>query len=152
MPTVKTHRTYDSSIATVESHWHDTANWPNWVDGLARVTKVQGDWPKVGANVSWQSSPAGRGTVNEKVVEYDPGHGHAVDLIDDSMVGRQTVVFTPVDQGVDVSLSLEYSITKKGFLTPVVDFLFVRRAMRMMLESTLSEFGGQLEGAGDEPA
>ena len=52
--------------------WYDTGRWVAWVDGLDAVVSVDGDWPRVGATVSWQSGPAGRGRVTERVVGYEP--------------------------------------------------------------------------------
>ena len=85
----------------------------------------QGDWPSAG-RVIWESGPAGRGRVVEDVVEQEPLHGQTVAVEDDSIEGRQTVSFTPVEAGVEVEVALSYRIKKRSVFTPLVDLLFVR--------------------------
>jgi hypothetical protein len=43
-----------------EELWYDTSRWPTFVDGLAHVSKVDGDWPRAG-RVVWDAKPGGRG-------------------------------------------------------------------------------------------
>jgi hypothetical protein len=136
---------FHASVHEAETLWYDTSRWPAWVDGLERVVEVSGDWPTAGARVRWESGPAGRGHVTERVTSYVPLEGQTVDVADDSITGRQTITFTPLDDGVNVQLSLDYRITKRSLFTPVVDALFVRGAMRRSLQSTLARFGLELE-------
>jgi hypothetical protein len=124
--------------------WYDTGRWASWIDGLGHVAKVDGQWPGVGAKVIWDSHPGGRGRVVERVVAYEPLGGQALDVEDESIRGRQTVVFTPTDGQVEVELALEYEIKKRSFITPLVDLLFIRRAMLSSLGATVSRFGVEL--------
>ena len=124
--------------------WCDTGRWPEWVDGLARVVALEGEWPHPGATVTWESGPAGRGRVRERVAEFEPLAGLTTEVEDDSMTAVQRVSFEPVPDGVLVALSLEYSIKRRSPLTPVVDRLFVRRPMVMSLSKTLGRSGGVL--------
>ena len=147
MSTVTVTQTFPGSVHEAESCWYDTTGWARWVDGLARVASVSGDWPARGATVVWESGPAGRGRVTERVVVFEPLAGQTNEVRDDSIDGRQTVAFAPVDDGVAIQLTLEYRIRQRSILTPLVDLLFVRRAMAMSLRSTLARFGAELAAA-----
>jgi uncharacterized membrane protein len=142
---VRVSRTYPGSVYAAQTCWCDTARWPDWVDGLARVVAVQGDWPRPGSSVTWESGPSGRGRVHERVIEYETLSGLAVAVQDDSIEARQRVGFEPAPGGVAVQLSLEYSLKRRSPLTPLVDRLFVGRPMRDSLTKTLERFGTVLE-------
>jgi hypothetical protein len=135
----------EGSVHEAETCWYDTARWPEWVDELARVVEVQGQWPHPGAVVIWQSGPAGRGRVTERVSAFEPLQGYTVEVEDDSITGQQSVAFNPDEAGVEVALVLEYSIKRRSPLTPLIDRLFVRRLMATSLEKTLSSFGAVLQ-------
>ncbi len=62
------------------------------------------------------------------------------------MTGRQAVTFAAVPGGVEVTLALQYRITRSSPLTPVVDVLFVRRAMTQSLGRSLDRFAVRLRG------
>jgi Polyketide cyclase / dehydrase and lipid transport len=134
------------SVPRAEARWYDTEGWPDWIDGLRRVTGVEGDWPRAGARVTWESNPAGRGTVVEVVVSYEPRVGQTLDVEDDSMRGRQSVAFRELGGGVGVELALAYELKARSLLTPVVDAVFIRRAIVASLRSTLERFGAGLDG------
>jgi hypothetical protein len=148
MATVRVAQSFDASVHEAETCWYDTSRWPSWVEGLERVVTVEGDWPAVGSSVKWQSGPAGRGSVTERVTSYDPLAGQAVEVDDDSIRGRQSVSFTPVDGGVDITLTLDYEIKRRSFITPLVDLVFIRRAMAASLQATLARFGAEMAGRG----
>ena len=57
------------------------------------------------------------------------GHISSLEVEDAMMTGTQTVAFEPGPEAVEITLSLEYRIKDRTPLTPVVDLLFVRRAM-----------------------
>jgi hypothetical protein len=139
---------YRGSVHQAETLWYDTGRWSAWIDGLERVISVEGDWPEPGATVVWESGPAGRGRVTERVTGHKQLEGQTLSVQDDSITGTQTVTFTPVgDDGVDIELTLDYRITKRSIFMPVVDLLFVRGAMRSSLRATLSRFGLELDAA-----
>ena len=152
MRTVRVHRSFAASLPDAEGLWYDHGRWAEWVDGLEQVVAVEGGWPQVGATVSWRSGPAGRGNVTERVLEHEPLHGQAVEVSDDSIRGEQTIAFTPEPPGVRVELSLAYEIRRRSPVTPVIDLLFIRRAMTVSLELTLSRFGASLEAAHSPPS
>ena len=135
---------YPGSVHEAEACWYDTARWPQWVDELAHVVSVEGDWPEPGSAVVWQSGPAGRGRVIERVESYVPLEGYTVEVEDDSITGRQSVAFEPDQDWVQVGLALRYRIKRRSPLTPLIDALFVRRLMTTSLEKTLSGFGAAL--------
>jgi hypothetical protein len=147
MRVVSVAETFQGSVHEAETVWYDTTRWPAWVDGLDRVSEADPRWPQLGATVTWQSGPAGRGRVIERVVAYEPLSGQTVEVQDDSIRGQQAVKFAPADGAVGIELSLEYEIKKRSPLTPLIDVLFIRRAFRTSLESTLQRFGRELEAA-----
>lgn len=136
---------FPGTVDEAERCWTDTGRWPEWIDGAARVLAVEGDWPRAGSSVTWESVPAGRGRVREVVTDYEPMAGITTAVEDDSIRGVQRVAFAPSADGVQVDLSLEYSIKRRSPLTPVIDWLFVRRPMAVSLSKTLERFGAGLE-------
>jgi Polyketide cyclase / dehydrase and lipid transport len=138
---------FPGAVHEAEACWYDTSRWTAWVDGLDRVVSVDDSWPCAGATVVWDSGPAGRGRVVEQVVEYEARSGQMVDVEDDSISGRQRVSFTPVDGSVEVAMSLEYELKRRSLVTPLVDVLFIKRAMTASLRTTLTRFGVQLAAA-----
>ena len=145
MRTVRATRTLAASVHEAETCWYDTARWSGWVDGLARIVAVRGDWPALGSSVIWESGPAGRGIVTEQVLAHEPLSGQTVQVSDDAIEGRQTVAFVPGPERTEVALSLAYEIKRRSPFTPVVDLLFIRRAMEGSLAATLARFAIELE-------
>lgn len=140
MRTVRVTQTVAGTVDEVERRWYDTGRWSSWVDGLERVLDVSGPWPKAGALVTWQSGPAGRGRVVERVVEHQPLRGQTSDVSDPSIRGRQSVAFAAAGDRVEVTLTLSYELQRRSPVTPVVDLLFIRRAMTSSLQTTLARF------------
>ncbi len=147
MRVVSVAETFPGSVHEAESVWYDTSRWPSWVDGLERVTRVGEGWPATGAEVTWQSGPAGRGRVSERVVDYEALVGQTVEVDDETIGGRQSVKFMPEDGSVTIELSLEYQVKRRSLVTPLVDFLFIGRAFTTSLRTTLERFGLELESA-----
>ncbi len=144
MGAVQVSDTFPGTVAAAERRWYDTSRWPAWVDGLERVVAVDPGYPAPGSVVTWESGPAGRGRVSERVVAYEAGAGQSVDVHDESISGRQTVVFATVAPGVQVTLRLEYRLRRPSPLTPLLDRLFIRRAMTESLARTIARFGAAL--------
>jgi hypothetical protein len=135
---------FPGSVHEAETCWYDHVRWPEWVDGLERIEDVTADWPAAGGRVVWRSVPAGRGRVTETVAAYSPLGGQTVEVDDESIRGRQSVAFSPRNEHVEVVLALDYEIKRRTLLTPLVDWLFIRRAMERSLRTTLSRFGSLL--------
>ena len=126
--------------------WVDTNRWPTFVDGFGHVVELDDSWPEPGSKVVWQSGPAGRGRVTERIRQY----GDAVvvtQVFDSQMHAVQTIRFGAAEDGCDVFLSLDYELQSGGPLRRLTDVLFIRRALAMALERTLRRFSTE---AGDE--
>jgi Polyketide cyclase / dehydrase and lipid transport len=144
--TISVAEVFAGTVHEAETCWYDTSAWPSWVDGLDHVEGTTGDWPRAGSSVTWRSGPAGRGRVIERVSGHEPLAGQTVEVQDDAISATQSLTFTPVDEGVEIRLSLEYAIKQRNPFTPLVDLLFIRRAMETSLRRTLSSFGAELAG------
>ena len=121
--------------------WTDVSRWPTFIEGFARADRVDESWPGVGAKVVWQSVPTGRGTVTEKVRDSVPGERIQTEVLEERLIGTQTVEFAPADEGgTAVILSLEYKLTQKGVFTRITDLLFIRGAQHNSLARTLRRF------------
>ena len=140
MRTVGVAQSFSGTVHEAERCWCDVSRWPDWVDGLERVDECSGHWPQIGAVVKWSSGPAGRGHVVERVVAYEPRRGQTVEVQDDSIRGRQSVSFEPRHPGTEVQLSLQYELRRRSIVSPVVDLLFIRPALRRSLHATLERF------------
>jgi Polyketide cyclase / dehydrase and lipid transport len=138
---------FQGTVHEAETCWYDHGRWASWIDGFERVVEVDEHWPERGGRVVWQSGPAGRGRVTETVTAYAPLSGQSVDVEDDSIRARQSVTFAPSGDDVQVQLSLDYEIKRRSFVTPLVDLLFIRRAMERSLRTTLTRFGVELADA-----
>jgi uncharacterized membrane protein len=133
--------------SAAEELWYDTGRWPTFIDGLAHVAKVEGEWPRDG-RVVWDAKPDGRGRVLELVRAHEARVGQTVDVEDERITGTQRIEFHPTGRGCRVTLTLDYRIKQRRPLMPVVDLLFVRRPMTDSLKRTLTRFRRELE-AGD---
>lgn len=152
MATVRVTGTFRGTVHQAECCWYDTARWPSFMDEVARVIQVSVPWPEAGGSVVWESGPAGRGRVSERVVSYEPLSGQTVAVEDATMTAEQTVWFVPAPEGVEVVLELEYRIKRRNPLTPLIDVVFIRRLMAGSLARTLTRFGSELETAVREAA
>ncbi len=133
-------------ISAAEELWYDQHRWPSFIEGFAHVVAAEGQWPRRGAQVTWDSVRAGRGRVVERVVAYEPRIGQTVAVDDPRLSGTQRIAFEGREGGtVMVSLELEYGLKSPGFAGPVVDLLFVRRALGDSLRRTLERFALELE-------
>ena len=123
-----------------EELWYDTTRWASFVDGLHHIARLDGDWPRAGARVLWDSQPGGRGRVQERVTSFVAREGQTLQVEDEKLHGTQRVSFTPVEGGVMVTLELRYTLKQQRPGMAVVDLLFIRRPQRESLERTLRRF------------
>ena len=133
-------------VSTAEALWYDLSRWPSFVDGFGHVRKVEGDWPRTGASLQWQSTPDGRGLVLERVTRYEVRAGQTVEVEDPRMKGEQVVAFAPAEGGCSISVELRYQLKNRTPFTPLVDALFVRRAFADATRRTLARFKRELAG------
>ena len=125
--------------------WTDLSRWPSFVEGFARVVEVDPEWPAEGSRAIWESVPAGRGRVTEKVTEGVGADRFATMVFEERLVGTQTFRVVESEAGSRAELSLEYRLTKYGPLSAVADAIFIRRAIRDSLRRTLSRFSVEAE-------
>jgi hypothetical protein len=124
--------------------WTDLSRWPSFVEGFARVVSADPGWPAEG-RVIWESIPAGRGQVTEKVAEPPSAGTFATLVFEDRLAGRQTFRAIESADGARVELSLEYTLTRYGPLGALADAIFIRRALRDSLRRTMARFEVEAE-------
>jgi hypothetical protein len=136
------------SVHSAQAAWCEVTRWHAWVEGLERIISTSPDWPQAGATVRWESNPAGRGSVSERVLRFEPLVLIELEIEDDQLLGRQLVSFVPAEADqTEVGISLGYRIKRRSPLTPVLDFLFIRRAVETSLRSTLHRFAADAASA-----
>ncbi len=129
------------SVAEVWELYFDPDRWRSWVDGFSRVTVSEG-YPERGGTLSWESTPAGRGRVSERVLEHEERRLHRIAYSDPGSEGELTSRFEMVPAKGDerrtrISLVLDYGLHDGGPLSAITDRLFIRSQMRGSLERTL---------------
>ena len=132
-------------VADAEALWFDLDRWPAFMDGFAAVSSRDPAWPEEGSKLLWRSTPHGRGNVHERVTARG-AHDYEVEFHDDKLTGRQRVEFAEHAEHTQVTLAMEYRIEEPNALTPMVDLLFVRRAIRDALRRTVVRFAREREG------
>jgi hypothetical protein len=135
----------DASPEEVERLWYDLSRWSAFVDGFARVAKVQDGWPRAGGRLAWDSTPRGRGHVVERVTAQEPGRGQTAEVEDPGLRGVQHIQFEPLQDGTAIALSLDYRLKDRNPVQPLVDLLFIRRSLRDSLRRTLQRFARELK-------
>jgi hypothetical protein len=140
VPTVRATTTVPGRVVEAEELWYDPHRWAAWIDGFGHVAKLEGEWPQPGARLLWDSRPQGRGRVSEQVTAYEARSGQTLAVEDARLTGTQRVAFEPAGDEVLVSLTLEYRLKQGGPLTPILDLLFIRRALRESLQRTVMRF------------
>ena len=130
--------------SAAEALWYDARRWPAFIDGFAHLQELGDQWPEVGAQVVWDSTPQGRGRVLETVIAYEARVGQTLRVEDEKIRGTQRIAFEPHEGGCRITLELDYTIKQERGVAVVIDFLFVRRPMTDSLKRTLSRLRGEL--------
>src|SRR5262245_7673028 len=138
--------TVPGRAAEAEELWYDQARWPTWIDGFGHVVKLDSEWPEPPARLVWDSKPGWPGRIVERVTACVQRQGQTLEVEDARLRGTQRVEFAPSDSDTRVTLSLEYQLKSRTPFTPVVDALFVRRAIRDSLTRTLARFANERTG------
>jgi Polyketide cyclase / dehydrase and lipid transport len=125
--------------------WTDPDRWATFVEGFGRTLERSPDWPAAGSRVVWESTPAGRGRVTEKVLEGEGPDRFVTMVFEERLNGTQTFRVVESEAGSRAELSLEYQLTKYGPLSAVADAIFIRRAIRDSLRRTLYRFSVEAE-------
>jgi hypothetical protein len=145
---VRTARAQTDVVLTPEAAlrlWSDTDRWSSFVEGFARLVERDQGWPGGGAKVVWESTPAGRGRVTEKVVGGEGADRFVTRVFEERLHGTQTFRVVESEGGSRAELALEYELTKYGPLSAVADVIFIRRAIRDSLRRTLFRFAVEAE-------
>ncbi len=122
------------TVEAARELWFDVRRWPSFVDGFGHVVRQDPAWP-AGGTLVWQSTPHGRG----RVIEHAGGR-----VEDERLIGRQEVDFAPAADGVEVTVRFDYELRNRTPVTPLVDRLFIRRAVRDALGRTLRRYAIEL--------
>lgn len=143
-------------IADVWEVYIDPERWPMWVDGFARITASDG-YPDRGGTMSWESTPAGRGRVSERVLEHEPRRVHRIAYVDPGSEGELETRFEQVpaageERRTKVSQRLAYRLGDSSPLTAITDRLFIRSQMRRSLERSLADLRSEAVAAAPPPA
>jgi Polyketide cyclase / dehydrase and lipid transport len=125
--------------------WTEVDRWPSFVEGFARTLERAPEWPAAGSRLVWESTPAGRGRVTEKVVEGEGPDRFVTTVFEERLQGTQTFRVVESEGGSRAELSMEYELTKYGPLAAVADAIFIRRAIRDSLRRTLARFAVEAE-------
>ena len=120
--------------------WTELSRWVSFIEGFARVVESDPSWPAHESRVIWESIPAGRGRVTEKVVEPPAAGAFATMVFEDRLAGRQTFHAVESAGGARIELALEYTLTRYGPLGGLADAIFIRRALRDSLRRTMARF------------
>lgn len=143
MPAVTESVWVSGSLAEVWGLYFEPSEWPSWVDGFARVESSDG-YPERGGTLRWASTPAGRGTVEERVLEHDPRRRHRVAFTDPESEGELLTTFEigagPDDAATLVVQQFTYRLREAGPLTRLTDVFFIRPQIRRSLRRSLDRF------------
>ena len=126
-----------ASLADTWDCYFEPTGWPAWVDGFGAVESADG-YPEAGGTLVWRSTPAGRGTVTERVLAHEPRTLHRIAFEDPESAGELTTRFAVEGEGTRVTLELDYRLPGGGAFTWLTERLFVRGQMRGSLRRTLA--------------
>ena len=132
------------TVSEAERLWYDQSRWPSFIDGFAAVVKTEGEWPQAPSTLVWDSRPGGRGRVVERVTAYEMRSGQTVEVEDGKLTGVQSIAFAALEDGTEMTLTLDYRLKSGNPFQPVVDLLFIRRALGDSLRRTLARFSREL--------
>jgi len=138
-----------ATVAEAQALWLDLHRWPSFVDGFGTVARIEGEWPRPGTRLIWDSLRDGRGRVVENVVSFEPGTSHETRVEDPQLTGTQAARFDDLDDGCLLTLELRYELKRPGFGGTVTDLFFVRHQLRESLRRTLARFAVELRADRD---
>jgi uncharacterized membrane protein len=144
MATLTESMVVQATLAETWDFYFDARGWPAWVDGFGAVESAEG-YPGDGSALVWRSSPAGRGTVRERVLEHQPRRRHRIEFADPSSGGTLLTRFEVEGEGTRVALELDYRLSRGGPLTAITERLFVRGQVRQSLRRSLLRFKHEVE-------
>ncbi len=136
----------EASLAEAWSYYLDPAGWSAWVDGFGRVQALD-RYPEVGGSLRWVSIPAGRGEVDERVLEHESRRLHRVAFSDSSSEGELRTTFAIKGSGTVLTQELDYRLLSRGPLAWLTDRLFIRSQIRGSMRRSLERFRLEVEEA-----
>ncbi|CAN5544172.1 hypothetical protein BH10ACT11_BH10ACT11_22120 [soil metagenome] len=134
----------EASLAETWDHYFYERGWPAWVEGFGSVGASKG-YPEQGGTLSWRSSSAGRGTVQERVLEHEPRRLHRIAFTDPATEGELRTTFAIEGEGTEVSSKLEYKLLGKGPFDRIAGLFFVKGQVKNSLERSLEAFKHEVE-------
>jgi uncharacterized membrane protein len=135
-----------ASLKEVWDFYFAPRGWPAWVDGFAAVGRSEG-YPERGGTLVWRSTPAGRGTVSERVIEHSPRTRHRIEWSDPESSGELLSEFAVEGDAVRVTLTLDYRLARGGPFAALTERLFVRGQVGRSLQRSLLRFKHEAEEA-----
>jgi uncharacterized protein YndB with AHSA1/START domain len=141
-----------AAVAEVWDFYFEPSTWPSWVDGFARTEAADG-YPEGGGTLRWRSVPAGRGLVEERVLEHEPRRLHRIAFSDDTSEGEMVTKFEiePAADGepamTRVTQEVHYRLRRRTPFSPLTDFLFVRSQVQRSLARSLERLRHEVEEA-----
>ena len=138
-----------ASLAEVWGLYFDPSTWPAWVDGFGSV-ESSAVYPEQGGTLRWRSTPAGRGVVEERVLEHEPRRLHRIAFSDPESEGELQTRFEieaegEGEAGTRVGQEMTYRLRDAGPLARLTDVLFIRSQMRRSLRRSLERFRVEAE-------
>ena len=133
-----------ASLAETWDLYFEPRSWPAWVDGFGSVESAEG-YPEDGGTLVWRSTPSGRGTVTERVIEHQPRRRHKIEYSDPQSSGQLLTRFEVEGDATRVTIELDYSLPGAGPFTWLTDRLFVRAQVLRSLQRTLAAFAREAE-------
>lgn len=133
-----------ASLAETWDYYFDPRGWPAWVDGFQRAESSDG-YPERGGSLRWRSIEAGRGEVEERVVEHEPRNRHRIAFADPETEGELTTTFAIEGEGTRVKQELSYELRRKTLFSGITDRFFVRSQQLRALQRSLSALKHEVE-------
>jgi hypothetical protein len=129
----------DGPAIEAEQLWHDRSRWASWIHGFGSISKLEGEWPLVGARRMRQSLLGE--LASETVTAFEAGRGQTLRFEDATVVGVQRVRFE--SDGVRTRITLEVEFEPKERLAPARRW-WLRRKRGESLRRTLTRFSYEL--------
>ena len=140
----------DASLAETWDAYFDADRWRSWVDGFGSVEESEG-YPEPGGRLVWRSIPAGRGRVEERVLEHEHRRVHRVGFEDPEMRGELATTFAIEGEGTQVVQRLEYKQRTRGPIGWIGAIFFVKSQVRRSMQRTLAAFRREVEATSVSP-
>jgi hypothetical protein len=149
VPTVAESVHVAASLADTWELYFAADAWPAWVDGFGAVESSSG-YPERGGTLRWRSTPAGRGLVDERVLDHEPRRAHRIEFSDPESEGELLTTFEierepEGEAGIRVTQESSYALRDAGPLTRLTDVFFIRPQVRRSLRRSLDRLSAEAE-------